>query len=582
MPLREHGAAPSSLIEISPQGQDVLKPGQDGTSRLGPASPNRELWLFLPFLSLAAMLQFLNGAWTAEFGLYSDEPAHYVTGLMVHDFLLKGNWLDPLSFAEQYYVHYPKVALGHWGPVFSLVQAGWELAFGAGRISLMLLMASVAALLASLIYRAARPESSRTAAFGVAACFIMLPLVQTLTASVMTELWSTLFIFLASLAFGRFLETVRYRDMLAFSGWASLAILTKGNGLLLALLPVFAIALARRPELFRRFRLWLSAILVAVICGPWFVLTLKMQRNGMAQESFSWEFVQEAAPFYSLAAVTSIGIGLFGCTILGFLRQVARPALHGGATGKWASLGGLMLAVGVFHLLVPCGWEARHLLIAVPPMLACAVVGLDLAALWLAGGHTQPLRMQLLTGLIATLLFVAIINRPDAACGGFTRVVQDLEARPELRDSVLLISADEIGDGMFVATVAQRDQRPNRIVFRASKVLSSSRWDGRGYQSLFSTPEDLQAWLESIPVGVVVLDRTLDAAQYPEYRLLEATLAKFGERWDALGTYPAWRSQRLTPRAIAVYRLRGHEGRPRGKIAIGLGDKLGKSLELKP
>jgi hypothetical protein len=74
----------------------------------------------------------------------------------------------------------------------------------------------------------------------------------------------------------------------------------------------------------------------------------------------------------------------------------------------------------------------------------------------------------------------------------------------------------------------------------------------------------------------------LDAAQYPEYRLLEATLAKFGERWDALGTYPAWRSQRLTPRAIAVYRLRGHEGRPRGKIAIGLGDKLGKSLELKP
>src|SRR5947209_3781016 len=72
---------------------------------------------FTLLLGLTIALQALGGAWKAEFSGYPDEPAHFVTGLMIRDYIASGFPGSPVKFAENYYLHYPKVAFGMWGPL---------------------------------------------------------------------------------------------------------------------------------------------------------------------------------------------------------------------------------------------------------------------------------------------------------------------------------------------------------------------------------------------------------------------------------------------------------------------------------
>src|SRR5690242_14747062 len=96
-------------------------------------------------------LQWMGGGYSAEFIGYPDESAHYVTGLMVHDYLISHDLFSPLEFAQRFEDHYPKVAIGHWPPVFYGLQAVWMMLFSASRGSMMLFMATVAALISAYL-----------------------------------------------------------------------------------------------------------------------------------------------------------------------------------------------------------------------------------------------------------------------------------------------------------------------------------------------------------------------------------------------------------------------------------------------
>ena len=125
---------------------------------LGRIAPTTATWrssiapsvlVYLVFLLVAVGFQWMQGAYQAEFGGHPDEAAHYVTGLMVHDYLAAGLPGNPMRFAQMYYDHYPKVALGNWPPVFYLIQSAWTLLLTPSRASLLLLMAALEALVAA-------------------------------------------------------------------------------------------------------------------------------------------------------------------------------------------------------------------------------------------------------------------------------------------------------------------------------------------------------------------------------------------------------------------------------------------------
>ena len=108
------------------------------------------------FFGVQTSLQWVNGAFISEFGGHSDEAAHYVTGLMVHDYVAALRQAQdpdpPMKFAKEYYIHYPKVAMGHWPPFFYVVQTAWTLLFSPSRISMILLMAFLTTLLSDSIF----------------------------------------------------------------------------------------------------------------------------------------------------------------------------------------------------------------------------------------------------------------------------------------------------------------------------------------------------------------------------------------------------------------------------------------------
>src|SRR5258705_5496858 len=95
-----------------------------------------QLLAFALFVGVTVALQILGGAYQAEFGGYPDEPAHYVTSLMVRDYIAGMDYTDPMTFARNYYAHYPKVAIGHWPPFLYLIQGLWMLVLPTSRTSI--------------------------------------------------------------------------------------------------------------------------------------------------------------------------------------------------------------------------------------------------------------------------------------------------------------------------------------------------------------------------------------------------------------------------------------------------------------
>src|SRR6478609_2194767 len=86
--------------------------------------------LFVAGFAIVCALQWQHRAYVADLSANPDEAAHFVTGLMARAYLLDFPWRAPMPFAQGFYDSYPKVAIGHWPPLFYLAQAVWMAPFG--------------------------------------------------------------------------------------------------------------------------------------------------------------------------------------------------------------------------------------------------------------------------------------------------------------------------------------------------------------------------------------------------------------------------------------------------------------------
>src|SRR5262245_18908548 len=79
------------------------------------------VWIALIFGSSLLVLRLVQigaGAPHAAFGEFSDEPAHYVAGLLVHDYVPRVFHESPLQFVQHYHTRLPYLGLGVWPPLF--------------------------------------------------------------------------------------------------------------------------------------------------------------------------------------------------------------------------------------------------------------------------------------------------------------------------------------------------------------------------------------------------------------------------------------------------------------------------------
>lgn len=482
-----------------------MSPGKTSRERRQDLKVAVVIWL--GYFVFALFWQIQSGAWSSDFGGHADEAAHVVTGLMVRDYIAGGfleQW-HPMRYAEDYYERFPKVAIGHYPPGFYVVEALFLLPYRQPG-AVLVMMVCLAATVGWQTWRIARDlglESWVGVLLG--ALVIWLPLVRTYTAIVMSDLLLVILILEATRAFGRFLEKQRWRDSWAFGIFAALAILTKGSGLLLALVPPLAIALTGRWKLIKSPRLWVAPIPVVVLALPWMLATRHITEEGMSHLSLL-SYIPSAVVFYLLALGRELGwlwltiLVLAGaaCAFRRFSRRKASTQTR--ETTLWS----LLIAIVVFYVAIPSGLDARYLLPTLP-------VGAVLVAT--SGLRTKVERHpeSYLRWVLAMFVFLVIFEtfRPvEKRFTGASELIaglKGLELLDNRQRTTLLVISDAAGEGAIISAAAfqAKDQISVR---RGTKVLWESDWLGRGYRGRFGSLTELRSILQEETIDYIALE----------------------------------------------------------------------------
>ena len=536
--------------------------------------------LFVALFAFQIILTYQSGAFRSEFGGHPDEAGHYITGLMVRDYIAKGLPQHPITFAEEFYIHYPKVALGHWPPFFYIVQAAWTLVFSEGRVSMMLLMSVLSALLAALVFLSVEKDFGTIMGGILGLLTLSLPIIQKHTGMVMAEIPISLLSFCAILFLIMFFETSKTRYVIAFSSFASLAILTKGNGLSLALVPPIYVLLSRDFRVIRRAGFWVMPLIVAVLCVPFYVSTIDMVINGWAYRTPGMKFTANAFPFYINATVNILGIGLCVFFCIGFFDKIIRPFFSGHMEKGWAVYAAFILSVFIFQIIIPAGFEARHLIPAIPPTILFIAAGIVFVSRKLPLASVTVTNRNIMVALFVGMFFIVeTFTVPLKVWGGFANVTGQILSRRSFDGAVILASSDSVGEGMLISEVAMCESRPNRVVLRASKVLSQSRWDGGNYTMLFDSAKDIIQYIEDVPIRLVILDNSRTTPEHVKHHeLLKKTIEQYPEKWEFLGSYALIRDATANPGAVNVYELISQQGRKAKRISVRMDNMLGYEI----
>ncbi|MEM7310245.1 MAG: glycosyltransferase family 39 protein [Planctomycetota bacterium] len=524
------------------------------------------------YFAVAVVLLFASGALESDFSSFEDEPSHLASSLMVRDYTLTGFAEGPLDYAKNYYLHYPKVTIGHWPPMLPALLGTWLLALGTSSFAILSFFAVLATLIALLVYFGAREDAGDRLAALLGLSFLLLPVVQKFGHMVMTELPLTLFCTLAVLRFGRFLEQGRTRDSLAFGVFAAAGILTKGSPIFLALVPPVSIALSGRWSLLRRPALWGSAGVVLLLCAPWYFATIGVSTSswvGGAKPSL--EHAVPAAGFYARELLRIGGWVSGGLALVGFGCALGSERRR----GRWSAYAAWVPSIFLCHLLVSTGPQARHLTLIVPVWLMAAALGARLIVdrlprLALGGVHVVP------AAVVLSLLPFLKLERKE--CTGHGDAARALLADESLgEDAIFLINSDSRGEGGFVASVALHEERPGHIVLRASKVVGKSDWMGLVYEPRFATLEELQAFLTEIGVDIVALDDSAPERRRVEHdRMLRGLIEGAPDRWSEYGSFDVVRDGVVLPDALKLYRQDLTSAPPRRELTFA--DLVGREL----
>jgi hypothetical protein len=508
--------------------------------------------LFLFGVALASR----GGVFRSELTRESDEPAHYITALLVRDYVAQGMPGKPLAFAKNYYLHYPKVAFGHWPPIFYVLQAAWMLVFGVSRTSVLCLILTTTALLGATLYAVVtRALGSWAAGLATAALFVCLPLVQAYSGVLMADMIVALLSFWTILVWARYMDAPSWRLAIGFALLSIATILTKGNGFALALVPPMAIMLCRRWEVLKRLSLYGSVLLVVAGAAPWHLITLRLVLPTM-QYPFSAGFMASSSLFLWGQLLRAPGILVSAFALVGVAAKVVGPYRSGRVESLWGTAFAQIIAVWLFHTLVPAGLEKRYLLAALAPWLMFAAAGIQWVSDRLSGRFLPARGWAVVLSSVAGIVFFAtVFDIPQKRGVGLQEVAEELTSNPEFRNSVIMCSSQGNGEAILISEVAMREARPGHIILRANRMLADNDWNGDNYKIKMKTPAEVEQFLEAAAVDVVVLDLKPDH-DFEHHQQLLATVR--GPGWRRIGIYPRAIDSFNEPKArVEVWRYSG-------------------------
>jgi len=507
-------------------------------------------------IGVVVAFQYGSGAYNKDLSADEDEPAHVVSSLMVRDYIAQGFPGNPVHFAESYYVHYPKVAIGHWPPLFYTAEAVWMLLFGRTRAAILALTASAGVLLAVSVFAWIRIECGTLCALVSTVLLMITPIYRSAVFTVEPQILLAVLAFWAAILYGCFLQNRRRRYAWLSGFVAVCALLTHGRGAMLLFVPPVAGLLTGDTVTKKK---WLALFLL--VCAVTLTLPRLLGQGDVSSPITvarnAWMF------FYRLGASLSWPVVVIA--IFGAVKVVRLKKTHVG----WLAMLALICSGWIFHALVNVPLADRYLLPIAPAVATLFAAGLQL---FFELFRKSSAKLRLVQLACAALAFPFAVHgafiktvKPDTGCH---RLIGELDGWNSPSE-IYLVAGDPIHEGGLIAEAALAERKPQTVILRASKVLAASSWAGRGYHLRFTSPDALETYLDDSHVGLIFVQRK----STPEHmRLLAEAIRRHPQLWTQV-----LNSQ--SPDGFQVFRRTGPMPSGKAIIRIDMRDKLGRFLE---
>lgn len=538
------------------------------------ASIGENAAVFLLALVITLGFQWALGAYTAEFG--NDDASHYVSGLLVHDYVLNGMGLSPLAFLKTFQSHYPLIGIGHWPPFYYFIEGVWMLAFSTSRAAALLLSATTTSALGALLYAFTAGRFGRASAIAATAIFALAPIVLQASTELMLDTAVALEAFIAMWLYVRYLEDGRAIHAALFGVAAGLALLTKGNAGALALFPVLVLLISRRFDLLRRWSFWLPLPIVGIIAGPWYLFIEYGASMPRAFEyTFGWGYTLTAIVENAETLFATCGVLVLVGGLAGLVMTVLRPGQDLGANARIGACA-LVIAVWVFQLIVPAGLDSRFLIPLLPPFAILAVWAAERAASAVArpGGVARA-------GTLTVLAFFLLVAASLPGLADLTRKKQfgliaaseAVWASETAPNAAVLVVGPARFEATAVPELAMRDpKRPSLVVVRGARLLGAGGYAHWEYEPKFTSPTEVMAAIDQYSIPLVLFQAELpDRQEWAHVPQTAEARRLFPDRWELL-----YRDDSVTP-PIELYRVRGNQPKDQDRanlLAFNLPKKL--------
>jgi hypothetical protein len=494
------------------------------------------LWPLVVYLSLSIGIQWASGSWNASFTAYPDEPSHFVSSVMLHDYLVHGLNRSPLSFATEYYKHYPFFAIGYWPPLYYILMGMWFLAVGVGRLQALLLVAVIASGCAWMICILVRRHAGQFAGFCAGLLFLTLPEVQTWFCAVMVDQSIVLFSLAAAWFAIRYFEQPSWRSAIGFAVLAAATVLTKYSGLYICAIPVGAVVVLHRFELVRARSFWAQPVIIGCLVAPWLLWTAHLARVGLPEQgrgpvvgrvlSFSLESLLSFPP-------ATLAFVLMGVVILMGQRAAWRTDTKIIALFVAANIG--------FLAASPVDPERRYLQSVAAALLVLSFIGWWTLIENVGRRGTGWARVALAAVALAvfTTSSLQVLRFRLAPDANARSVVRYITGQPKWMGKRILVAPDM--EGPIIAEFAVGDvHRPGYWLERPSKRFARLDWFGHHYEAKFSSAEALRADLRANPVDLVIWHNAPAELQRPDERQMQEALTRWPSCWQPVIRMGTW------------------------------------------
>ena len=519
------------------------------------------------------IVQMTVGAYQGERGNYSDEAAHFLNGLLVRDYLTDGLGQNPIAFAEQYYLSYPKIAPGMWPPLFHVTLGLFELSGLPPFVAALLLLALATTWTAWRLYRIVSTVHSRTIALLIASVFLLTPMIIDLTSAVMLDMVVAAFALEATYWLAIYFRSENWRHAALFGLFSALSCLTKGNGVAMTLVPLLMLFFTGQFRLLRHPGLYIAAFIVVVLAVPPLAVSYRF-------DSAIGDFGPVGAPeviarleFYGRYLWNQLGTLPLIMAVIGFTDNWDDDRRdHSQRFAFGPAMKALVLAAIIFHALNPhLIYVGRYMALAIAPLLISVPRGIWKLSAVIPSPQWRRASQAILLAAVVIAFFAVKPAMASRAPLGFRETAEFLQSRG-LADRRVLIVSDENGEGAFVSEVAIRHPSPSATIIRGSKLVASDDWAGHNFRMLFSSSKDLMRELEDLHVDYLVVDMSANPAAVPYRSQIDDLIGANHDRLEQIHTISARRS-------IATYRLKYRSPGPAKTLRIALTYSLGRTLE---